>query len=213
MPLPSNLSKILKILDKLYPKARSALHYSNPLEMLVAAILAAQCTDERVNKVSPILFKKFRKAQDYAQADPKKLEQEIRSINFYRNKARSIQNCCAMLVRDFGAKVPKDLKSMVQLPGVGRKTANMVLGNCYGVPGIIVDTHVKRVAYRLGLTKNQDPEKIETDLGKIVPKGKWVLFSHQLTEHGRAVCKAPRPLCSQCDLESLCPKAGVNIFK
>ncbi len=205
--------KILKTLDKLYSKAHSALDFSNPLQMLVAAILAAQCTDVRVNQVTPGLFKKYPRAKDYAEANLNQMALDIRSINFYRTKAQNIQRCCTVLVKEHGGQVPKNLDELVKLPGVGRKTANMVLGNSYGIPGIIVDTHVKRVAFRLGLTASQDPEEIETDLQKVVPEKKWVLFSHQLTDHGRAICKAPTPLCSQCELEPYCPKQGVQKSK
>ncbi len=207
------VEKILAKLQRLYPKAKSALDFKTPLQALIAAILAAQCTDARVNQVTPGLFRKYRKAEDYARAPLERFQDDIRSINFYRNKARSIQACSRMLLERFGGKVPKTLEEMVELPGVGRKTANMVLGNSYGIPGIIVDTHVIRVAFRLGLTREKKPEKIEADLMRIVPKPRWTLFSHQLSSHGRAVCKAPAPLCSQCSLNPLCPKAGVSRSK
>lgn len=204
---------IIARLQRLYPKATSALDFKSPLQALIAAILAAQCTDARVNQVTPELFRKYRKAEDYARVPMTALQNDIRSINFYRNKARSIQACCRTLLEKFGGKVPKTLEEMVELPGVGRKTANMVLGNSYGIPGIIVDTHVIRVAFRLGLTREKKPEKIEMDLMKLVPKSRWTLFSHQLSSHGRALCKAPTPLCSQCALNPLCPKAGVQRSK
>lgn len=203
------VGKILAQLRRLYPKAKSALDFKTPLQALIAAILAAQCTDARVNQVTATLFKKYRKAEDFARAPLAEFQNDIRSVNFYRNKARSIQACCRMLLERFGGKVPKTLEEMVKLPGVGRKTANMVLGSSYGIPGIIVDTHVIRVAFRLGLTREKKPEKIEADLMKLVPKSRWTPFSHQLSSHGRAVCKAPTPLCSQCSLNPLCPKAGV----
>jgi len=205
--------KILNQLQRLYPKAKSALNFKTPLEALIAAMLAAQCTDLRVNQVTATLFKKYRKPEDYVRTPLEKFQKDISSINFYRNKAISIQKCCQMLVENYAAKVPKTMEEMLQLPGVGRKTANMVLGNSYGIPGIIVDTHVMRVAFRLGLTKEKKPEKIEADLMKLVPKARWTLFSHQLTDHGRAICKAPTPFCSQCAINSLCPKAGVTKSK
>jgi len=211
--MPNSSGKILARLQRLYPRARSALDFRTPLQALIAAILAAQCTDARVNQVTPDLFRKYRKAEDYARVPLTTLQNDIRSINFYRNKARSIQACCRRLLKKFGGKVPKTLEEMVELPGVGRKTANMVLGNSYGIPGIIVDTHVIRVAFRLGLTRENKPEKIEADLMKLVPKPRWTLFSHQLSSHGRAVCKAPTPLCSQCALNPLCPKVGVQRSK
>jgi endonuclease-3 len=213
MPSTPDIKKILKKLDELYPNPKCALHFSNPLEMLVATILSAQCTDERVNKVTPPLFKKYKRAQDYAQADQKTLEQEIRSTGFYKNKAMSLKKCCAMLIEKHGGKIPKSLEEMVKLPGVGRKTANVVLANSYAIPGIMVDTHVKRVSYRLGLTSHTDPDKIEMDLLKIIPKDRWIKFSYQLIDHGRAVCKAPRPFCDRCGLEKICPKVGVKLVR
>lgn len=207
--MPAPAGKILAALQRLYPKAKSALDFKTPLQALIAAILAAQCTDARVNQVTATLFKKYRKAEDYARAPLAEFQKDISSVNFYRNKALSIQACCRMLLEKFGGKVPKSLEEMVQLPGVGRKTANMVLGNSYGIAGIIVDTHVIRVAFRLGLTREKKPEKIEMDLTNLVPKRRWTLFSHQLSSHGRTVCKAPTPLCSACALAPLCPKRGV----
>ncbi|MFO1463464.1 MAG: endonuclease III [bacterium] len=204
---------LLKNLDRLYPKARSALHFSKPLEMLVAAILAAQCTDARVNLVTPALFKKYPNAAAYARAKPSALQAELRSINFYRNKAANIQKACRILVESYGGKVPATLEELTALPGVGRKTANMLLANSFGVPGVIVDTHVKRVAYRLGLTRSADPEQIERDLQAALPKRRWALVSHQLTAHGRELCKAPRPFCSRCPLAVACPRAGVSASK
>jgi len=211
--MPPAVKKILDELQRLYPRAKSALHFKSPLEALIAAILAAQCTDERVNQVTATLFKKYRKAEDYVRVPLEKFQREISSINFYRNKARSIQNCCRELLEKHGGKVPKTMEAMVELPGVGRKTANMVLGNSYGIPGIIVDTHVLRVSYRLGFTKEKKPEKVEADLRKLVPQASWTLFSHQVTDHGRAICKAPTPWCSKCSLNPVCPKAGVTKSK
>lgn len=214
MPSAPDVKKILKKLDELYPDPKIALHYSNPLELLVATILSAQCTDERVNQVTAALFKKYKTAEDYAGANLKSFEREIKSTGFFRNKALSIKRCCTLLAEEHGGKVPPRLEEMVRLPGVGRKTANVVLGACFKIPGVAVDTHVKRVSFRLGLTKNTDPEKIEFDLMKILPKDRWTRFSHQLIHHGRRVCKAPRPLCSQCGLLNLCPKVGMPyVFK
>ena len=170
------VSKIINVLKKLYPNAKTHLNFSNPLELLVATILAAQCTDERVNKVTEYLFKKYQTAQDYANADLKVLEQEIRPTGFYKNKAKAIKNCCQVLVEKYNGQVPDTLEELVELPGVGRKTANAVLANAFGKDGIIVDTHLKRVTARLGLVKSSNPDKIEFELMEIVPKGKWTLF-------------------------------------
>ncbi|HCU26071.1 MAG TPA: endonuclease III [Deltaproteobacteria bacterium] len=204
------VQKILARLEKLYPKAKSALDFKTPLEALIAAMLAAQCTDKRVNEVTATLFKNYRKAEDYVRVPLERFQKEISRIHFYRNKAHNIQKCCRILLEKYGGQVPKTLEAMLELPGVGRKTANMVLGNSYDIFGIIVDTHVIRVAFRLGLTREKKPEKIEADLMKLVPKPRWTLFSHQLSSHGRIICKAPTPLCPQCDLNSLCPKNGVT---
>ncbi len=203
------VSKIINVLKKLYPNAKTHLNFSNPLELLVATILAAQCTDERVNKVTEYLFKKYQTAQDYANADLKVLEQEIRPTGFYKNKARAIKNCCQVLVEKYNGQVPDTLEELVELPGVGRKTANAVLANAFGKEGIIVDTHLKRVTARLGLVKSNNPDKIEFELMEIVPKGKWTLFSHLIGEHGRYVCEARKPKCSICKINKLCPSAKV----
>jgi endonuclease-3 len=209
----AKFKKIIATLNRLYPGAQSFLNFKTPLQALVAAILAAQSTDKGVNLLTPTLFKKYPKAEDYARADLDELEKDISSVNFFRNKARSLQSCCRMLVEKYGGKVPKTMEELVELPGVGRKTANMVLANSYDIPGIIVDTHVIRVSYRLGLTRETKPDRIEQDLRKIIPQAKWTLFSHQISSHGRAICKAPTPFCSQCKLEPLCPKAGVKKAK
>ncbi|CUS81579.1 DNA-(apurinic or apyrimidinic site) lyase /endonuclease III [Candidatus Kryptonium thompsonii] len=203
------VSKIINVLKKLYPNAKTHLNFSNPLELLVATILAAQCTDERVNKVTEYLFKKYQTAQDYANADLKVLEQEIRPSGFYKNKAKAIKNCCQVLVEKYNGQVPDTLEELVELPGVGRKTANAVLANAFGKDGIIVDTHLKRVTARLGLVKSSNPDKIEFELMEIVPKGKWTLFSHLIGEHGRYVCEARKPKCSICKINKLCPSAKV----
>ncbi len=197
---------ILKKLRSLYPEADCALRHSNPLQLLVATILSAQCTDVRVNMVTEKLFEKYRTAQDFARADLGALEQEIRSTGFYRNKARSIIQCCKALVENHGGQVPKTMDEMTVLAGVGRKTANVVLGTGYGIAsGIVVDTHVKRISARLGLTKQTDPVKVEQDLLRVLPKKDWIWFSHALIWHGRRVCRAPQPLCGGCGLKMVCP--------
>ncbi|MEN3038376.1 MAG: endonuclease III [Candidatus Kryptonium sp.] len=201
--------KIINALKKLYPDAKTHLNFSNPLELLIATILAAQCTDERVNKVTEYLFKKYRTAHDYANADLKTLEQEIKPTGFYRNKAKAIKNCCSVLVEKYEGRVPDTLEELVKLPGVGRKTANAVLANAFGKQGIIVDTHLKRVTTRLGLVKSKDPNKIEFELMEIVPKNSWTLFSNTIGEHGRYVCEARKPKCSICKISKLCPSAKV----
>lgn len=203
-----NLSAYLKLLKKAYPEARIALHYSTPLEMLVATILSAQCTDARVNKVTPALFKKYRSCLDYVKASPQALQQDIHSTGFYKNKTKSIQGACRVLLEKFGGKMPRTLQEMVTLPGVGRKTASVVLFNAYGViEGVVVDTHVRRLSQRLGLTAQKTPEKIEQDLMKIVPRKEWAKIAYLLIDHGRAVCKAVRPNCGGCVLNKLCPSA------
>ena len=205
--------QIYNLLNKTYPNAKVALHFSNPLEMLIATILSAQCTDKRVNIVTPTLFKRYKTAKDYANANIKELEQMIRSTGFFRAKAKSIQGAAKMIVEKFNGKVPNKMEELIQLPGVARKTANIVLGNAYGiVEGIAVDTHMRRVNFRLGLTKNTDPEKIEKDLIQILPKDKWFKFTYLIIEHGRAVCKAPVPSCSKCVLFKLCPRNGVERY-
>jgi endonuclease-3 len=202
------VAKIIALLEKEYPDAKIALNHSNPLELLVATILSAQCTDERVNAVTKSLFKKYRRAEDYAKADLKELEREIRPTGFYRNKAKNIRACGKMLVEEFGSQVPKTMEEILDLPGVARKTANVVLSNAYGiVEGIAVDTHVRRLAQRLGLTKNDDPVKIEQDLMNLVPRDKWMRFTDLLIFHGRRICSARKPKCEECVLNKLCPSA------
>lgn len=199
---------IIELLEKEHPDAKIALKYANPLELLVATILSAQCTDERVNLVTKMLFRKYRKAEDYAKADLKELEQDIKSTGFYRNKARNIKKCCQMLVEKYNSQVPKTMEELLELPGVARKTANIVLANAYGVvEGIAVDTHVRRLAKRLRLTDNEDPNKIEDDLMKIVPRDKWMRFTDLLIFHGRRICAAKKPKCEICVLNRLCPSA------
>jgi endonuclease-3 len=203
--------KIINLLRKEYPDVRCSLNYSNPLELLIAAILSAQCTDERVNLVTADLFRKYRTSDDYAKAPRAELERDIRSTGFYRNKAKAIQAACEIISRQYGGKIPDDLQKLLALPGVARKTANVVLGNAFGIAsGIVVDTHVARLAQRLGLSDKKHPEKIEQDLMSIVPKKHWISFSHLLIHHGRNVCKARKPLCNQCAIEPLCPSSSLK---
>ncbi len=198
----------IRLLEKEYPQAKIALKYSNPLELLVATILSAQCTDERVNKVTETLFKKYRNAKDYAKADLKELELDIRPTGFFRNKAKNIKQTSNILVDRFNSQVPRTMEELLQLPGVARKTANIVLQNAYGViDGIAVDTHVRRLSKRLGLTENDDPEKIEKDLMEIVPKKEWMRITDLLIFLGRNVCVAKKPKCRVCVLNKICPSA------
>jgi len=201
--------RIIELLEKEYPKAKIALNYTNPLELLVATMLSAQCTDGRVNVVTKTLFKKYRKPEDYADADLTELEQEIKSTGFYRNKAKNIKKASQILVERFHSQVPKTMEEMIELPGVARKTANIVLSNVYGVvEGIAVDTHVRRTSKRLGLTENEDAGKIEEDLMKIVPKDKWMRITDLLVFLGRNVCTAKKPKCEICRLNKICPAAS-----
>ncbi len=204
------VKEIIKILSEEIPDSRIALRFSDPLELLIATILSAQCTDVKVNQVTADLFKKYRSAKDYAESNLVTLEEEIRPTGFYRNKAKSIQRCGQELRKRFGGEVPKTLEELVTLPGVGRKTANVILGNAFGIPGIVVDTHVHRVSQRIGLTKNDDPVKIEFDLMKIVPQEEWTHFSNLLVWHGRRICVARKPLCEQCPIRKLC-NYGSNV--
>jgi endonuclease-3 len=200
--------RIISLLEKEFPDAKIALNYTNPLELLVATILSAQCTDERVNIVTQSLFKNYRKAEDYANADLTELERDIKSTGFYRNKAKNIKNAGQMLFQKFDSQVPKTMEEILQLPGVARKTANIVLQNSYGViEGIAVDTHVRRVAARLGLTANEDADKIEQDLMAIVPRDKWMRITDLLIFLGRRVCTAKKPKCKVCVLNKICPSA------
>jgi endonuclease-3 len=202
--LRKRVKKIIEILSQAIPDSRIALRHSNPLELLVATILSAQCTDVKVNQVTPGLFKKYRSAREYAEVDLAELEEEIRPTGFYRNKAKSLQRCCQELVKRFGGEVPKTLEELVTLPGVGRKTANVILGNAFGTPGVVVDTHVRRVSRRIGLTENDDPVKIEFDLMEIVPQKEWTHFSNLLVWHGRRTCVARKPLCGICPIRRWC---------
>ena len=191
-----------------YPDARTELDWKSPLELLVATMLSAQTTDVQVNRVTQSLFVKYSKAEDYADAVPEELEEDIRPTGFYRNKARSLRGMASALVEEYGGEVPRTMRELVALPGVGRKTANVVLGNAFGVDeGIVVDTHVRRVSGRLGLTQNQDPVKIEQDLMEIVPEEDWTVFSHLLILHGRQTCKARKPDCPNCVINDICPSA------
>jgi endonuclease-3 len=215
MPRESNKAKAARVkkiiagLHAAYPDAHCELNHKNPLELLIATILSAQCTDKRVNLVTPELFKKYRSARDYAEADPAQLEQEIKTTGFYRNKTRNIQACCRSLVERHGGEVPRTMDELTRLDGVGRKTANVVLGNAFDTnAGIVVDTHVARLSQRLGLTKQSDPEKIERELMELVPKEQWTLWSHWLIWHGRRRCFARAPDCPHCEIRKLCPSAG-----
>lgn len=200
----NRIENIIKELDKLYPTAECSLIYKDPLQLLVATQLSAQCTDARVNIVTKDLFDRYRSVKDFAEADITELEEYIRSTGFYRNKAKNIIACCRKILTDFQGKVPDSMDELLTLPGVGRKTANLVLGDIFGKPGVVVDTHAKRLSNRLGLTAMQDPVKIEFDLMKILPENMWSRFSHQLVLHGRAVCKARKPDCEICTLRSYC---------
>ena len=203
--------RVAMLLAEEYPDAACALNFRTPLELLIATILSAQCTDVRVNLVTKDLFRRYRSAEDYAQADATELEEQIKSTGFFRNKAKSIQGCCRRLVEEFGGKVPQELESLVKLPGVGRKTANVVLGTAFGIAsGVVVDTHVSRLSWRLGLTKHKDPTKIERDLMSLLPSKEWVDFSHRLIHHGRKICVARRPKCEICRLNKICPRVGVT---
>ncbi len=201
-------AKIIELLEKQFPNAKTALNYSDPLEILVATMLSAQTTDERVNIVTQKLFKKYRTPEDYVSVDIKELEQDIRSTGFYHNKARNLKKCCQLLVEKYHSQVPKTMDEMLELPGVARKTANIVLYNAYGIiSGIAVDTHVRRLSQRLGLSEHDDPAKIEQDLMKITPKDKWMKLTDLLIFHGRQVCIARKPKCETCVLNKICPSA------
>jgi len=200
--------KIWPLLNTAYPDAKIALKFVNPLELLVSTILSAQCTDVRVNMVTKDLFKKYRKASDWAEADLKEIEEGIRSTGFFRNKALNIKGACTRIVEHYDGKVPDSMEELLTLPGVGRKTANCVLGDAFGIPGITCDTHVIRLSRRLGLSENGDPVKLEYDLAEIVPKANWTRFSHLLIHHGRNICKARKPDCENCPLAKYCPAAN-----
>ena len=207
------VARLLPALAELYPDAHCALDHETPLQLLVATILSAQCTDVRVNLVTPSLFARYGAAAEYAAAIPAELEGLIVSTGFFRNKAKNIQSCCQLLVERHGGEVPADQKALVELPGVGRKTANVVLGNSFGIPGITVDTHVGRLSRRIGLTIHDDPEKVEADLMSLVPQPDWTIFSHRMIFHGRQVCHSRTPDCPNCTLKAFCPKVGVDQTK
>lgn len=202
---PERLQKIFRALDDLFPKAECALRHENPFQLLVATILSAQCTDERVNKVTPGLFQKYPTPQDFAALRQPVLEREVRSTGFFRNKSKNIIGTARKIVQEFGGEVPRTMEKMLTLPGVARKTANVVLGTAFGIPtGVVVDTHVFRIARRLKLSKQKTPEKVEQDLMKLVPKENWITFGHQVIWFGRKICHARKPLCATCPLESVC---------
>jgi len=203
-------SAILAALPKIYPDAHCELNHRNPLELLIATILSAQCTDKRVNLVTAELFKKYRSAADFAAAPLADLEEAVKTTGFFRNKAKNIQACCRQLVEQHGGEVPRSMDELTALAGAGRKTANVVLGNAFGINvGVVVDTHVARLSQRLGLTRETTPEKIEADLMKLAPQAQWTLFSHWLIWHGRRRCDARKPDCTACELQTLCPRTGV----
>jgi endonuclease III len=202
---PARVKAILEKLDEAYPDATCALKHANPFQLLISTILSAQCTDVRVNEVTPALFKKYPKPEAFAYANPAELEQEIRSTGFFRNKTKSIIGASKKIVEELHGEVPKVMDVILTLPGVARKTANVVLGTGFGIAsGVVVDTHVQRVSGRLDLTKNTDPKKIEQDLMNVIPEQRWILFSHQLIWHGRRVCQARKPKCIECNLERIC---------
>jgi endonuclease-3 len=211
--LVKDMAAILDILGKTYPDAKCSLDFANPLELLVATVLSAQCTDERVNQVTKTLFKKYRSARDYAASSLEGLEEDIRSTGFFRNKAKTLKSCGVALVERFHGEVPGTLADLVTLPGIGRKTANVILGSSFGTPGIVVDTHVGRVAQRIGLTRHADPVKIEFDLMELIPRERWTDFSHQLIWHGRRICTARSPRCSRCPLLDHCDYGRNNLGK
>ena len=204
MTIKQRVEKIIVQFSEMYPDANCSLDYKDPLQLMIATQLAAQCTDARVNIVTKDLFKKYSEVQDFANAAQEELEQVIKSTGFYHNKARNIIAACRMLITDFGGTVPSNMEDLLLLPGVGRKTANLLLNDCFGVPGIVVDTHAKRLSNRIGLTVHDNPEKIEFDLMKVVPMEKWGSFCHQLVFHGRAVCNARKPLCEKCGIRPYC---------
>ena len=204
-------AQVVRRLGRQYPDATCSLDFQTPLELLVATILSAQCTDDRVNRVTKGLFRKYATAADYASAPLSGLERDIQSTGFFRNKARHIQGCCRALVERYHGKVPKQIEELTELPGIGRKTANVVLGTAFAIAsGVVVDTHVARVSRRLGLTRQKDPEKIERDLMELVPESQWIALSHRMIQHGRRCCTARKPNCPDCTLLSICPRIGVD---
>src|SRR5262245_59690019 len=209
--LKERVGQIIRALKKAYPQATCALNHANPFELLVATILSAQCTDERVNIVTANLFRKYRKPEEYVAVAREELERDINSVTFFRNQAKSIQEASRLLIEKYKRQIPQTLEDLVELPGVGRKTANVVLGTAFGIPtGVVVDTHVSRLSQRLGLTENKQPEKIEADLIELLPKKEWIDFSHRLIWHGRRICPARKPLCEKCGLEKWCPSSTLK---
>jgi len=209
--LKKRTHEIIRQLKRSYPEAKCSLNHTNAFELLVATILSAQCTDDRVNIVTADLFRKYRKPDDYLKVSPRELEKDIQSTGFFRNKTKSIQGASKMLIDEYGGEVPQTMDELLELPGVARKTANVVMGNAFHIAsGVVVDTHVTRLSHRLGLTKEKDPQKIERDLVEIVPKKDWILFSHLLIAHGRKVCKARAPLCEECQVEKWCPSSKLK---
>jgi endonuclease III len=205
---PERVAAILRHLDELYPNVRCALHHNSAWELLVATILSAQCTDVRVNMVTPALFKKYPTPAHFAALQPEDLEDDIRSTGFFRNKSKSVVGAARKIISDFGGQVPNTMEQLLTVPGAARKTANVVLGSWFGIPaGVVVDTHVQRISRRLELTKEEAPPKIEQDLMKIIPQNKWIDFSHQIIHHGRAICIARKPKCAECNMETLCHAA------
>ncbi len=204
------VNAVIALLDERYPDVHCSLDFKTPLQLLIATILSAQCTDERVNQVTPALFKKYIDAAAFAETPLEELETDIKSTGFYRNKAKSIQACCRILDEDFRGEIPPNLEALVKLPGVGRKTANVILANAFQIPGVFVDTHVGRVSQRLGLTVHKEPDKIEQDLMALIPKERWIRFCHQLIQHGRQVCQAKKPKIDLCPLRPYCPHAALR---
>jgi endonuclease-3 len=209
-PLRKQAGRIVRALAQLYPEAPCALHYANPLQLLVATILSAQCTDERINRVTPALFARYADAAAFAAAEQSELETMIQSTGFFRNKAKNIIACCQQLMALHGGEVPRTMEELVPLPGIGRKTANVLLSNAFDVPGIPVDTHVSRLSQRMGLSEHDDPVKIERDLMALLPRKEWTRFGQRMIYHGRQVCHARTPLCEQCSLADFCPRQGVD---
>jgi endonuclease III len=215
MPLSAKAKKqaqdVVRLLRCHYPDAKCSLDFKTPLELLVATVLSAQCTDERVNLVTKQVFRKYRTAADYARAPLAELERDIQSTGFYHNKAKNLQNAARMILEQYDGEVCQDLEKLIELPGIGRKTANVILGTAFGIAsGVVVDTHVTRLSYRLGLTKQKDPAKIEQDLMAMVPAKEWIAFSHRMIQHGRRICVARKPKCDICPLGSICPRIGVE---
>lgn len=207
-------AQIIKLLKRAHPDAKCALNHANPFELLIATILSAQCTDERVNIVTADLFRKYRKPEDYLKVRDTELQQDIRTTGFFRNKTKSIQGACKVLIEEFGGQVPQTMEELLRVPGAARKTSNVVLGVGFGIAeGVVVDTHVSRLSQRLKLTRQKDPVKIEKDLMTLVPRKDWIIFSHLLIFHGRRICKARRPLCEECVVEKLCPSSMLKTGK